>query len=74
MTSIIRPLCMDCKHLNDTECGFSCKAFPDGIPDDIFSSTILHIKPYKGDKGIQFEPRDGITAEEAIKYVKDMLP
>lgn len=32
-----------------------CKAFPDGIPDEISYGTNLHTEPYPGDNGIQFE-------------------
>ncbi len=30
-----------------------CKAFPDGIPDDIFLGNIDHNEPVEGDHGIQ---------------------
>ena len=33
-----------------------CKAYPDGIPDEILNGEIDHTEPYKGDNGIQFEP------------------
>ena len=32
-----------------------CKAFPDGIPGEIAYGDNLHIKPFKGDHGIQYE-------------------
>ncbi len=32
-----------------------CKAFPDGIPMEIWMGENLHTKPYPGDNGIQFE-------------------
>ena len=34
-----------------------CKAFPNGIPDDIAYGDNLHEKPVEGDKGIQFQKR-----------------
>lgn len=34
----------------------ACKAFPDGIPDEIAYGTNLHLLPFPGDHGIQFEP------------------
>ncbi len=35
----------------------TCKAFPQGIPYEIWSGENEHKKPYTGDKGIQFEPK-----------------
>ncbi|MFI4910352.1 MAG: hypothetical protein ACIAQZ_01655 [Sedimentisphaeraceae bacterium JB056] len=35
----------------------ACKAFPEGIPPEIFWTHIDHIKPIEGDHGIQFEPK-----------------
>lgn len=32
-----------------------CSAFPDRIPDDIAYGDNLHLKPYPGDHGIQYE-------------------
>ena len=45
-------LCMTCKfRLLD----WSCEAYPDGIPEEIFNGEVDHKEPYKGDHGIQFE-------------------
>lgn len=32
-----------------------CRAFPDGIPKEIAYGPELHVTPYPGDHGIQFE-------------------
>jgi len=32
-----------------------CKAFPDGIPDEIAYGDNKHTEPYPGDNGIQYE-------------------
>ncbi len=56
--------CATCKHVTGGN-GFimTCKAFPDGIPDKILSGDHKHIKPFKGDKGIQFIIRDSNKSE-----------
>lgn len=58
------PICMDCKHLiksSPGQWGFRCTAFPQGIPDEIFvTSEIDHTKPYVGDHGIQYQPKETV--------------
>jgi len=44
--------CLFCKHY----IYLSCKAFPDEIPDEIFTGEYDHTEPYEGDNGIRFEP------------------
>ena len=48
-------LCVTCVHKYPM--GAICKAFPEGIPDAILTGEFDHRKPYKGDKGIQYEER-----------------
>ena len=53
----LTPLCRTCKHWRrDDFSGFTCNAFPDGIPDAILESDHDHRKPYPGDNGIRYEP------------------
>ena len=54
-----RPICMACNHYawGDSEI-LSCKAYPKGIPEAILTGDHDHTKPYKGDNGIQFEPKE----------------
>lgn len=35
--------------------GAKCEAYPDGIPDALYSMAHFHTKPFKGDNGIKFE-------------------
>ena len=53
--------CLQCSHFlgrGDKRFGFVCEAFPKGIPDEIVTGQFNHTKPYPGDHGIQFEPRN----------------
>ena len=47
--------CQECKHFFQEKSGWSCRAFPNGIPPVIAKNQHDHTKPYPGDRGIQFE-------------------
>lgn len=54
----IEPICFSCKHFIDNG-AFTCKAFPHGIPDIIFTEN-EHDKPLKEQSNdIVFTPNDG---------------
>jgi hypothetical protein len=59
MSTGARPQCDYCTRL--ARFGFQCKAFPQGIPEDILKGRHDHRKPYSGDNGIQFELIPGAT-------------
>ena len=40
---------------NETKQLLICKAFLGGIPDVIAYGSDLHLKPFPGDRGLQFE-------------------
>jgi len=49
--------CMKCRHFHiDDKKVFSCDAFKK-IPKEILLGENDHKKPYSGDRGIQFEPK-----------------
>jgi hypothetical protein len=56
----IQPACATCIYLLDEnllEMKIICEAFPDGIPDEIFSGKNDHSKPLPSQKNtIVFEP------------------
>ena len=47
--------CSLCKNKNKNRVG--CSAFPDRIPWVVLNGLRDHREPYKGDKGIRFEPK-----------------
>lgn len=54
MTTTLNLICFECKHFNED--GIGCKAFPEGIPDEILQSN-EHAKPLADQKNeIVFEP------------------
>jgi hypothetical protein len=55
--SYVRPQCFYCKHFITRGKTRQCKAFEE-IPREIYFNEFDHAKPYKGDNGIQFEPRE----------------
>jgi hypothetical protein len=64
MTSLAPPICVGCVH-RISERGWSCTAYPNGIPDEIIRSKVDHRQPHIGDHGIRFEPVDDEAAEFA---------
>lgn len=48
------PPCIHCIHYN-SQAMKTCKAFPEGIPDEIWLNNNPHTQSYPGDHGIQFE-------------------
>lgn len=50
-------VCSRCQHLNldPSATTPACKAFPNGIPNEIWSGKNDHTKPYPNDKGIRFK-------------------
>lgn len=52
-----RPICFKCIHLHEIKNKFSCDAFPDGIPQEIYTGLDDHRGPFPGDGGIRFRPK-----------------
>ncbi len=52
------PQCIYCRHLDQDAAEWVCKAYPNGIPQQILEGEANHVQPYPGDNGIQFEPID----------------
>lgn len=69
LVSYRMPICGVCKRLDDNGFGWTCEAYPDGVPEEIRVSEIDHRKDYKDDHGLQFVPVD----EEATEYAKKIF-
>lgn len=65
MTIELPPICTGCVHYIERR---RCKAFPQGIPDDIIHNRFDHRQPHPQDGGIHFEPVDQRAATVAALY------
>ena len=50
--------CWSCKHWRPNTP--KCRAYPEGIPRDIFILGFNHQKPFPGDGGIRYEQQEDI--------------
>lgn len=66
---ILNPLCDSCRHLylNNGEGIIGCRAFPDGIPDDVYGGY-RHRQIYTGQVGIYVYEK--IKEEELSAFMK----
>jgi len=67
------PICTYCKHLKNKKNlrTDACKAFPHGIPDEIFFDAFDHRKPFPGDNGVRFEPSNPKEWEKDKHFYDD---
>jgi hypothetical protein len=70
--------CMSCRFFDHKVLeadGFVCKAFPEGIPDEILMSDFDHRTPYPGDNDIQFKPINiAFTISQFLEYQAKNTP
>lgn len=72
MTTRPAPACFECVHFRGrTEAGPTCEAFPGGIPDDIYFGGVDHRRPYPGDRGVRWEPAEGVPGYPPVLEVVD---
>lgn len=63
-------MCRHCKHLRNETVGiaiYTCSAYPNGIPYEFRESQVDHRRPYPGDQGIRFEPKEGYQVDEDLE-------
>lgn len=64
--------CMLCSHCHvetPVPTGWSCDAYPEGIPEDLVSGVVDHRQPADGDRGIRWEP-----LMDGDKHPSDTVP
>ena len=71
MPTFFFSLCDHCKHRRE---GDTCAAFPDGIPSLGFHFNTDHRRPFEGDNGIRFEPKDENAREIAARLPRPVDP
>jgi hypothetical protein len=71
MPTFFFSLCDHCKHRRE---GDTCAAFPNGIPSLGFHFNTDHRRPFEGDNGIQFEPKDEAARQRVAKLPHPVDP
>ncbi len=67
----LKTCCYDCAHFRAAAIG-RCDAFPEQIPERIWSGKVQHLEPFSGDQGVQFEPKasEFLTISEMAKVLR----
>lgn len=47
--------CYNCFYYNNTQMSHICKAYPQGIPPEIWTGKVIHNNPYKQDNDIVYK-------------------
>lgn len=72
MMQLFPPICLSCEHYTkDSPLSFpTCKAFPEGIPKEIWSGQVDHLKPCMGEK-LTFTP--DLEQEGVVERVTERI-
>jgi len=65
-----RLLCTYCKHLQGE---FTCAAYPEGIPPEVYRNDVLHTRPYRQENAIVFEPREDALWEQVKGDIQRLI-
>jgi len=58
------PNCLLCEHFGGDTDEPTCKAFPQAIPQKIWTNEVLHNDPIKGDRGFQYKDDPALLRKE----------
>lgn len=67
------PVCLYCDRYDGYDVK-KCRAFPSGIPDEIFTGKDKHQFPYPGDRGYQFKLSPDVSpkVKETLDWIFPM--
>jgi hypothetical protein len=74
---LIKPnQCENCRHYKmSDDYHVSCRAYPDGIPIELFTGAVSHELPYPGDSGYRYQyPGIDTVFERIFNYQKTGEP
>ena len=76
MTQAPTPICYRCQYFKVPPLktkGLTCRAFPDGIPEDIILTGTSHIDPLPGDNGFQYKELTGNKLKKRQKAIREWI-
>lgn len=76
MTESDEPICVRCQHFRVPPLKtkpLTCRAFPDGIPEDIVLTFTSHVNPIDGDNGFQFKELTGDKLKARQKAIRNWI-